>query len=771
MSMEHSFDDLIDFRFHFFGEKICFLNPALYKQRNWNRTIHGTSSTLRALNPDNRTDNMSKFPPLLTPHRYSPSPLSQPTHSHLVPNVRKGSIRRSPNFSLETSHAGCQTLHELFFDGPNIEGGGDKPCLGFRANSTAKKDEFSPFVYYSYSEVKSRVLSFAAGLVSIGIKCSDMSSGWPSRSTNSDLSNYNIPLLAIYAKNSPEWMISEQSIFSLGGATVPLYDTLGAESLSHILCETEVGVIVVGGDVEGRKVFECKKAGNLPSLKAVIVVGGGCDAGLVEEGAEAGLRVESFQRVEAIGFDKRFGNDNSNDNGSGNSSSTQSKTTLAFGDFRLPTPSTLATFCYTSGTTGPPKGALITHSNLVSLIHSITSMGFDLNSNDRHMSYLPLAHIFERVVTLGMTAHGGSVSFISGGPDRLVEDWVATRPTIVPVAPRVLNKIYDKINNGLAAQGGTKKTVFDYALRQKRRALEVHNKLTHPVWDKLLFRKISRALGLDCVRIMCSGSAPLSPSVMSFFRCLLSCPIVEGYGQTEGTGGASISSPDDQKTLGHVGGPITCAEVRLVDVPEMEYTNKDRSHRGQDCVGRGEIWIRGPTVFQGYYKNKEKTDECLTGDGWLQSGDIGLWRPDGQLQIIDRKKNIFKLSQGEYVAAEKIENVHVGSPFVEQSFVYGDSLQSHLVAIIVIDKEFIKSKNSELLTKLAELKETVMTDIAKVGKAAGLNGFEMVRNVHIEEVPFSAENGLVTPTFKLKRHQLKQRYQKEIDAMYANSKL
>lgn len=301
--------------------------------------------------------------------------------------------------------------------------------------------------------------------------------------------------------------------------------------------------------------------------------------------------------------------------------------------------------------------------------------------------------------------------------------------------------------------------------------------LTHGLYDALLFKKIKKALGMDCVRVMISGSAPLSDSVMSFFRCMLGVPVVEGYGQTEGAAAATLGSPYDMTTVGHVGGPTGAVEIALYDVPEMGYRHTDKSHRGVPCEGRGEICIRGPNVFKGYYKDEEKTKETIDEEGWLHSGDVGLWRPDGTLQIIDRKKNIFKLSQGEYVAPEKIENILLRSSMIAQCFVYGDSLQSTLVAVIVPDEDVVMAWAKEnvpsnanngfaSVCKSTKLKETIATDIQKLSKASGLHGFETVKNIHLEAAPFTVENDLMTPTFKLKRQKIRDQYEREIAALY-----
>lgn len=284
---------------------------------------------------------------------------------------------------------------------------------------------------------------------------------------------------------------------------------------------------------------------------------------------------------------------------------------------------------------------------------------------------------------------------------------------------------------------------------------------------------------MDCIRCMVSGSAPLSPRVMTFFRCILGAPVVEGYGQTEGTAAATIGQADDITTAGHVGGPAGCGQVCLYDVPEMGYKSTDTNHNGIPCVGRGEVCIRGPSVFPGYYKQPDKTKETIDEEGWLHSGDIGLWRPDGNLQIIDRKKNIFKLSQGEYVAPEKIENHLIASPLIGQIMVHGDSLQSCLVALVVPDIDACPlwaKDNAPNLANTAksfadwssspELKAAVMADIKRICSEAKLHGFETPKAIYLVPEAFTVENDLMTPTFKLKRQQVRERYRVEIDNVY-----
>ena len=427
-----------------------------------------------------------------------------------------------------------------------------------------------------------------------------------------------------------EWVLSEHAVYSLGGATVPLYDTLGPDTVSFVLNQTNLSCCLCTR-AEVPALIKAKTNGSCPQFKSIIVIDG-ILTDLAQQCSDAGLQITSLAHVESHGAHVLSTQKSHNGPNVQHSHSP-------------PSGHDIATFCYTSGTTGNPKGALITHANLLSHVAGMGNFGITGSPTDRHLSYLPLPHIFERVVQCSTLLHGGSIGFFRGDPKLLLEDIIACRPTILPVAPRVLNKIHDKILVGINNAGGMKKKLFYAALHAKTEGLK-NGHLKHGFYDALIFNKIKKALGMDCVRVMVSGSAPLSANVMTFFRCMLGIPVQEGYGQTEGTASATLSHPDDITSTGHVGGPVSACEIKLVDVPEMGYLSTDQSHRGKSCRGRGEILVRGPTVFKGYYKDEEKTKETIDEEGWLHSGDIGLWTMEGALQIIDRKKNIFKLAQG-----------------------------------------------------------------------------------------------------------------------------
>lgn len=342
------------------------------------------------------------------------------------------------------------------------------------------------------------------------------------------------------------------------------------------------------------------------------------------------------------------------------------------------------------------------------------------------------------------------------------------RPTIFCSVPRLYNRIYAGIINAVKTSGGLKERLFNAAYNSKRQAI-MDGRNPSQIWDKLVFNKVKAKLG-GRVRFMGSGASPLSADVMDFLRVCFGCQVIEGYGMTE-TSCVITSMEEGDNLSGHVGSPNPACEVKLVDVPEMNYTSEDQPYP------RGEICVRGPIVFRGYFKDEVQTREVVNDEGWLQTGDIGLWLPGGRLKIIDRKKNIFKLAQGEYIAPEKIENVYAKCKFVAQCFVYGDSLNSCLVAIISVDPDALKDwvagegiKYEELgqLCSDPRAKAAVLAEMDVLGREAGLRGFEFVKAVTLVLEPFTVENGLLTPTFKIKRPQAKAYFERAISEMYAH---
>jgi len=331
--------------------------------------------------------------------------------------------------------------------------------------------------------------------------------------------------------------------------------------------------------------------------------------------------------------------------------------------------------------------------------------------------------------------------------------------------------IYDGIM-AKAKESKLKENLLKYALKRKQMEMEKGIFRNNSMWDKVVFKQVHQKLGGRVRAIFC-GSAPLSGRVMQFARCALGAIVFEGFGSTETTAICTTQIPGDLET-GVVGPPLPSARIRLVDVPEMDCWAND---------GRGEICVKGPSVFKGYLNDPEKTAEALDADGWLHTGDIGTWQPNGALKVVDRKKHIFKLSQGEYIAPEKIENVYLGSNFVGQIFVHGESLKSSLVAVVVPDRDAvarwsataIRSENPSddlsdehfaALINDPRCKSAILTEMAQVAKKGGLKSFEMVKDVTFSPTLWTVENELLTPTFKTKRPALKKLFSREIAIMY-----
>lgn len=345
------------------------------------------------------------------------------------------------------------------------------------------------------------------------------------------------------------------------------------------------------------------------------------------------------------------------------------------------------------------------------------------------------------------------------------------QPTIFCGVPRVYDRIYTGIMAKISTGGAVKKALFDFAYNYKLRNLEkgIQQDKSAPLLDKLVFDKIKQGFG-GRVRLMLSGAAPLPQHVEEFLRVTCCTVLSQGYGLTESCGGCFTSIANVHSMIGTVGVPMTTIEARLESVPEMGYD-------ALAPVPRGEICLRGNTLFSGYHKREDLTNSVLV-DGWFHTGDIGEWQPDGAMKIIDRKKNIFKLSQGEYVAVENIESTYSRCPLVTSIWVYGNSFESFLVGVVVPDRLAIEEwaeKNGESgdfvsLCNNSNVRKYVLDELNSEAQKNKLRGFEMLKAVHLEPVPFDFERELITPTFKLKRQQLLKYYKDCIDQLYSEAK-
>ncbi|XP_068914101.1 long-chain-fatty-acid--CoA ligase 5 isoform X3 [Tenebrio molitor] len=601
-----------------------------------------------------------------------------------------------------------KTLYESFRRGAKESNNG--PCLGWRESYN------KPYQWLNYNEALLRAKNFGSGMVAQGLAP-------------------GTTFIGIYSQNCPEWILTEQAAYCYSMVLVPLYDTLGPDACAFIIKQAEISVVVCEDDQKCNLLLD-----RSPRCLRKLIVYKDVRPATRQRAKNRGVEIIKFHDVEVLG-----------------SKSNHPEVP--------PKPSDLCTICYTSGTTGNPKGVMLTHENVVASMSAVLMQMGDhkVKSSDVLISFLPLAHMLERCCENAMYMMGASVGFYLGDIRRLSDDMKALKPTVTPAVPRLLNRIYDKVQAEVNASC-VKKMLFNMAMSAKESEIKRGVLRSNSFWDMLVFRKVQEGMG-GRLRLMLVGSAPLAENVLTFMRCALGCLVIEGYGQTECCAPITLTIQGDH-VPGHVGPPVACCCVKLIDVPEMEYWAKNN---------QGEVCVKGTNVFQGYYKDPEKTEETKDEQGWHHTGDVGMWMPNGTLKIIDRRKHIFKLSQGEYIVPEKIENIYIRSQYVSQLYVHGESLKSCIIAIVVPDVDVIKCWASEngipgtlsVLCNNDDVKQLIQDDMIAWGKEAGLKSFEQVKDIYLHPDPFSVQNGLLTPTLKSKRPQLKAYFKPQIEDMYS----
>jgi long-chain acyl-CoA synthetase len=557
--------------------------------------------------------------------------------------------------------------------------------------------------------------------------------------------------LGFFSRNMVECLITDLACQLSDTTSVTLYATLGEEAFEFINSQTQFSSICISPDENVDTLIRYHKKYNFPYLKNVILF----DLTLiVPEGAE--------KKLKDAGFNVYFFTD-----------LIKATDDIKYIALTPAKSNSIYTICYTSGTTGLPKGAKISQRNIIAEMNlfGVTKLAYH---NETILCYLPLAHIMERINCMYCLFKGSRVGCISGDvKSSLKTDLEILKPTILVAVPRVLNLFRGLILQKLEElPEGCKKSTAMRALQTKRDNFNQSGKITHALYDLLVFKKIRDSFGGN-LKVIITASAPLNRETCTDMKIFFSCPIIEAYGMTECCGGFTGSSIYDLENKS-CGGCVYPAKYKLVDVPEMNYHSKTQIEGEPSPTG--EICMYGPLVFAGYFKNEKVTNETIDEEGWLHTGDIGRIMPeDLGLKIIDRKKEIFKLSQGEYIAPTKLEAVYSKSRFVGQICIHGDSLHDHIIAIIVPNKDSIVNwlkttgkigAESKAYYKDSELDKAIKSDLANLAKDSNFNSLEKVNQMILTTTDFTVENGCLTPTMKLVRRAIMETVKDKIKQIY-----
>lgn len=555
----------------------------------------------------------------------------------------------------------------------------------------------------SSAELLDRVRRVALGLERFGIEPGDR--------------------VALLAESSPSWTIADLGILAAGGINVPIYATQPPHQVEYILSESTPKLLLVSTRRQVRRIQQVLDA--MPELR-VITFEEGVDgyedlAALEARGAE--VEAEQPDRFDVMR--RRIGAED------------------------------VASIIYTSGTTGDPKGAVLTHRNICFNAASAASV-IGLDEADTTLSFLPLSHIFERTCVYIMIEYGVTICFaesVETVPSNIVE----VRPTAMTAVPRLFEKMYDKILRTGAKLSPARRRLFTWALGVGRAWAEAKNRgrvpplleLSHVVADRLVFVKWREAVGGRVSRFI-SGGAPLPVDLALAFGGA-GIPILQGYGLTETSPVIAVNSLAENR-IGTVGRPIPGVEVKIAE--------------------DGEVLTRGPHVFKGYYNKPEETAAVFTEDGWFKTGDIGRLDRDGFLTITDRKKDLIKTSSGKYVAPQPIENDLVMSPLIDQAVIIGNA-RKYVAALIVPNRERLREwargegvdvASDDALVADPRAVEHVRKEVARL--TSHLADYERVKRVALLPKEFTIEGGEITPTLKVRRRFVEQKYRDVIDSLY-----
>jgi len=592
------------------------------------------------------------------------------------------------------------TLTQIFFDA--IDRYAKPNALQYKSSAA-----WQPI---SHKAVEQRARRVSLGLAALGVRRGDR--------------------VAILSENRPEWAMADYGCLTAGLTSVPIYPTLPAEQLPHILTDSGAAALFVSTAAQTEKVVSVRE--QLPALRHIISFTSPAAAGATTTFEELLARGQADETPETIAAWRR------------------NALTVA--------PDDLATIIYTSGTTGAPKGVMLTHDNIASNVFaSRTKIPF--GGDDLELSFLPLSHIFQRMFDYLAWATGTTIAYAES-IDAVPANMGEVRPTLMCAVPRFYEKVYARVLENALRGSALKKQIFHWArgaaARWSDTTLAGRTPSPWLAWQKrvahkLVFSKLHQRVG-GRVRFFVSGGAPLAPEINKFFHAA-GLMILEGYGLTETSPVMTVNTPDHFR-IGTVGKLIEGVEIQI--------------------AADGEILTRGPNVMKGYYNNPAATKEAVDAEGWFHTGDIGTLE-DGYLRITDRKKDLIVTAGGKNVAPQPIENLAKTSKFVTEAVMIGDKRKYTILLIVpaYVHLEAWAKLNGITWSDRAQLIAApgvhAKMELEVMGSLKGLASYETPKKIALLEHEFSIERGELTPSMKVKRRVIDRNYQAVIDAVYAEA--
>ncbi|KAL0208036.1 hypothetical protein P9112_010623 [Eukaryota sp. TZLM1-RC] len=607
----------------------------------------------------------------------------------------------------------------------------ERDCLGRRLLKDVGngEEELVGTIFYSYEEVFERVERIASALHNLGLRQGDF--------------------VGITSPSRPEWLMTDLACHRQGIVLVPVYESVPLEEVLHVCKVSELKALFIH---QKRFNMTSAIASSVPSIQHII----GFDDTSSEKyfwKEKENCRISNLVEIQKSNDNPNPGEDQNNGVFTHLLSEIEHLACESQPVFPANvSPDDLATIIFTSGTMGAPKGAMITHHNLQAGAAGLLCMLPDLphpEFQDVVLSYLPLAHVFQRACEHALLSIGACLAYYSGDIATLLDDVGLFKPTMFLGVPRVYEKIYNAAVKNIQSLSVLKTLLFKPSFKRKLRRLRSGR--STPLLDKLLFKKGLAAKFGGRLRAAFSGSAALNPEMQTTLEALMCCPIGSGYACSETSSAGCVERLGDGDKNGNVGYPLGSVEMKLLDAPELGYTTKDEPY------ARGEVLFSGPPVFQGYYKDEEKTRDAfveIDGRKWYRTGDIGMLDHKQRLVLIDRKSTIIKAPHGEFIKLTPLTEMYTRAAYVEHVLLVGGC--SKLVAIVSVLPEHLPEKNDP--DQWLEMEKLVKEEFKQIAQENKLRAFEQVGALYISREGFSLDNNLLTPSQKIKRGAVLNKY-------------